>query len=94
MNKTEFIDHIAKQHDCTKVEAERIINLFTSSVTSALGAGAGSDVTLVGFGKFYAVQGAARVGRNPKTGAPIQIDASVQPKFSAGQFLKNACNGK
>ena len=93
MNKTEFIDHIAKQHDCTKVEAERIVNIFTSSIKSALGSGAGSDVTLVGFGKFYAMQVAARVGRNPKTGATIQIGA-VQPKFSAGQSLKSACNGK
>ena len=94
MNKLEFIDHIAKQHSCTKMEAERIINVFTSSVASALKSGVDSDVTLVGFGKFYASQVAARAGRNPKTGAAIQIGAYVQPKFSAGQSLKDACNGK
>lgn len=52
MNKAEFIDHIAKQHDCTKQEAEKVINMFTSSVSSALSAGAGAEISLVGFGKF------------------------------------------
>ena len=92
MNKSEFIDHIAQEHGCSKVEAEKVINAFTKSVTSALGAG--EEVTLIGFGKFSTSQVAARQGRNPQTGKPLNIAAYVQPKFSAGKELKDACNGK
>lgn len=90
MNKAEFIDYIATKHHCTKTEAEHIINTFVASATSALGEG--KDISLIGFGKFYTSKVAARVGRNPKTGAALQIDAHVQPKFSAGSGLKDACN--
>lgn len=92
MNKAEFIDHISKQHDCTKQDAEKIINIFTSSVSSALSVGAGTEISLIGFGKFYASQVEARTGRNPKTGAVLQIDAYVQPRFSSGSSLREACN--
>jgi DNA-binding protein HU-beta len=90
MNKTEFIDYISANHSCTKIEAEKIINTFVSSTTSALGEG--KDISLIGFGKFYTSKVEARTGRNPKTGAALQIDAYVQPKFSAGSALKDACN--
>lgn len=90
MNKQEFIDYIADKHDCSKVEAEKIINIFSSSVTSALSEK--KEVVLVGFGKFYTTQVEGRTGRNPKTGAALKIDAYVQPKFSSGSKLKEACN--
>ena len=90
MNKSEFVDQIAAQHKITKIEADKTINIFTSSVTSALGEG--KEITLVGFGKFYSSQVKARQGRNPRTGDVIHIEAYVQPKFSSGQALKNACN--
>lgn len=90
MNKAELVDYIAKQHSCTKVDAEKAINMFTESVTSALGEE--KDISLVGFGKFYSSKVAARAGRNPKTGAALKIEAYVQPKFSAGEKLKSACN--
>ena len=54
--------------------------------------GKGESVTLVGFGTFSVGERAARVGRNPQTGAEIQIAASKQPKFSAGSKLKDAVN--
>lgn len=90
MNKGEFVEYIAKQHSCSKVDAEKTINMFTESVTSALGEE--KDIVLVGFGKFFSSKVAARAGRNPKTGAPLNIEAYVQPKFSAGEKLKSACN--
>jgi len=90
MNKSELIDHISQEHGCTKADAERAINMFTGSVTSALGKG--EEITLVGFGTFYASKVAAREGRNPKTGAALKIAARVQPKFRAGKALKDACN--
>ena len=90
MNKGDFISFIASNHECTKAEAERIIDTFTSSVTSALGKG--ESITLVGFGSFAVSQVSAREGRNPRTGEAITIKAYNQPKFKVGQKLKDACN--
>ena len=90
MNKQEFITHIANQHDCTKVEAEKAIDMFTSSVIDAVGQG--NEISLIGFGRFSTTKIAARGGRNPRSGEAIQIKAYTQPKFKAGQKLKNACN--
>jgi DNA-binding protein HU-beta len=90
MNKAEFVDYISKKHNCTKVEAERTIDTFTSSVISALGEG--KEISLVGFGGFSTSKVAGRDGRNPRTGEALKIKAYVQPKFKAGQKLKGACN--
>ena len=92
MNKAEFINHIAGQHKCTKVEAEKIINMFTSSVIDALGEG--KEISLLGFGNFTIGKVAARTGRNPRTGASLNIAAYNQPKFKVGQKLKDAVNQK
>lgn len=92
MNKIEFVEHISQEHSLTKTEADRILNIITTSITSALAKG--SEIALIGFGKFHTSSVAARQGRNPKTGAPLTIEAYTQVKFSAGQSLKNACNGK
>ena len=90
MNKTEFIDYISEKHSCTKVDAERTINIFISSVTSALSEG--KDISLIGFGSFSSKKREARVGRNPSTGASINIAAYNQPGFKVGKALKDACN--
>ena len=90
MNKQEFITHIANQHDCTKVEAEKSIDMFTSSVIDAMGQG--NEISLIGFGNFSVNKVAARSGRNPRSGEPIQIKAYNQPKFKTGKKLKDACN--
>ena len=90
MNKGEFVSHIANQQNITKIEAEKIINIFTESIISVLGEG--NDLILVGFGKFYATKVEARKGRNPSTGMPLQIPAYIQPRFTAGEKLKTACN--
>jgi DNA-binding protein HU-beta len=52
----------------------------------------GHSVTLVGFGTFRVGRRQARVGRNPRTGAEIRIQAAKVPKFSAGKALKDAVN--
>ena len=90
MNKQEFIDHIANQHGCTKKEAEKAIDIFTSSVINALGEG--KEISLVGFGNFGINKIAARSGSNPRTGEALKIAAYNQPKFKVGSKLKNACN--
>lgn len=53
-----------------------------------------SEISLVGFGRFYKTQMKARIGRNPKTGESMKIAAYVQPRFTAGIKLKEACNKK
>lgn len=92
MNKTEFVKHIAEQHKCTQIEAEKTIDIFTSSVIEALGKG--NEISLVGFGNFSVSKVAARSGRNPRTGEALEIAAYNQPKFKAGQKLKDAVNQK
>jgi DNA-binding protein HU-beta len=90
MNKAELITHIANQHKCTKVEAEKVIGIFTSSVIDAMGQG--KEISLVGFGNFTISKVAARTGRNPKTQEPLQIPAYNQPRFKVGSKLKEARN--
>ena len=90
MNKQEFIDHIAKQHNCTKVAAEKTIDMFTSSVVDVMAEG--KEIFLVGFGNFSVSKVEAREGRNPRTGEALKIAAYNQPKFKVGQKLKDAVN--
>jgi len=92
MNKSELISYIAKKNSCTKAEAERVIEMFTSSVIETLGKG--NDISLIGFGSFTVGKVEARAGRNPRTGEALQVAAYNQPKFKAGQKLKDACNQK
>ncbi len=92
MNKAEFITHIADQYQCTKVEAEKTIDMFTSSVIDAMGQG--KEISLVGFDNFSISKVAAKTGRNPRTGEALKIAAYNQPKFKVGQKLKDAVNKK
>jgi len=92
MNKSEFINHIAAQYQCTKVDAEKAIDMFPSSVIDAMGQG--KEISLVGFGNFTVSKVAARTGRNPRTGEALKIAAYNQPKFKVGQKLKDAVNKK
>ncbi len=91
MNKSEFVSYIAENHQITKTEAIKIIDMFTESVTSALKSKE-DIVQLIGFGSFSVSNIAARSGHNPRTGETITIPARRHPKFKAGQKLKDACN--
>jgi DNA-binding protein HU-beta len=90
VNKAEMIDEIAQAAEISKSAAERAIDALVGAVKSSLKKG--DDVTLVGFGTFYASDRAARTGRNPRTGETLQIAASRVPKFRAGKALKDAIN--
>lgn len=90
MNKSELIDMIAQNADLTKVAATRALDAVIQAITTSLKEG--EPVTLVGFGTFAVKERAARVGRNPQTGAEIQIAASKIPSFKAGKTLKDAVN--
>jgi len=92
MTKSEFIAYIADKYSISKKEANRVIDTFTDSIMSALGAG--NEVQLMGFGNFSVSKVKAREGRNPRTGAVVNIPAHNSPRFKVGQKLKNAVNGK
>ena len=88
MNKTELIEHIAKQADISKAAAGRALEAVVGGIRSSLKKG--NSVTLVGFGTFSTGKRAARAGRNPRTGAAIKIKAAKVPKFKPGKALKDA----
>lgn len=90
MNKTDLIDAIADSADISKAAAARALDGFVGAVTDALKKG--DQVSLVGFGSFTVRERAARTGRNPQTGATINIKASKNPAFKAGKALKDAVN--
>lgn len=87
MNKTELVAEIAKESDLSKKDAEKALTAFTDVVSKALKDG--DKVQLVGFGTFEVSERSARTGRNPQTGATIEIKASRTPKFKAGKALKD-----
>lgn len=90
MNKSELIEAIAASADISKAAAGRALDAITDSIVDALKKG--DQVALVGFGTFVVKERAARTGRNPQTGAPIQIAAAKIPSFKAGKALKDAVN--
>lgn len=91
MKKSELIDAIAKSADISKVAAARALDATVDTIKKALKKG--DTVSLVGFGTFKVGKRAARIGRNPRTGATIKIKAAKVPKFSAGVNLKSAVSG-
>ena len=90
MNKSDLIEAIAQAADISKAAAERALDGTVAAITSSLQKG--DMVTLVGFGTFHVSDRKARSGRNPRTGATIEIKASRVPKFRAGKALKDAVN--
>ncbi len=90
MNKSELIDAIAASADISKAAAGRALDAVTDSITQALKDN--DQVSLVGFGTFQVKERAARTGRNPQTGNPIDIPAAKIPSFKAGKALKDAVN--
>jgi DNA-binding protein HU-beta len=90
VNKSELIEAITNDADLSKAAAGRALDAVIGAVTSALKDG--ESVSLVGFGTFSVKARAARTGRNPQTGATIEIAAANIPSFKAGKALKDAVN--
>jgi len=90
VNKSQLIDKIADGADISKAAAGRALDAFIDAVGVALKEG--DQVALVGFGTFAVRERAARSGRNPQTGATIEIAAGKVPAFKAGKALKDAVN--
>jgi len=90
VNKSELIDAIASDADINKSDAGRALDAVVDNITKALVKG--DQVALVGFGTFSVKARAGREGRNPQTGATIEIKPSNVPGFKAGKALKDAVN--
>lgn len=90
MNKTDFITQVAEVAGISKADAKKAVDASIELVTKTLSEG--GKISFVGFGTFKVGERAARTGRNPQTGAEMQIPAAKVPKFAPGKSLKDACN--
>jgi DNA-binding protein HU-beta len=90
MNKQELIGAVAESAGLTRSDASKAVESVFDSISSALKKG--GEVRLVGFGTFSVSKRKASTGRNPRTGEPMSIAASSQPKFKAGKGLKDSVN--
>ena len=89
-NKQELVDSVAKATGLTKKDATASVDAVFASIEEALKNG--EKVQLIGFGNFEVRDRAARKGRNPQTGAEIEIAAAKAPAFKAGKDFKEAVN--
>jgi len=92
VNKSELVSKVAEKSGLTKKDAEKAINGFIEVVQESLAQD--EPVAILGFGTFSVRERAAREGRNPRTGEPIQIPAGKVPVFKPGKGLKDAVSGK
>jgi DNA-binding protein HU-beta len=90
MNKNDLISAVADASGLSKSDASNAVESVFDAITKALSSG--DEVRLVGFGTFSVAKRKASMGRNPRTGEPMPIKASTQPKFKAGKGLKDAVN--
>jgi len=90
MNKSELIERMSESADISKAEAGRALDAALQAIADSLKNA--EPVTLVGFGTFAVRERGARTGRNPQTGASIQIAAARVPAFKAGKALRDALN--
>lgn len=88
MNKAQLVDAMASRAGLSKADAKKALEAFVGATTDAMKSG--DRVAMVGFGTFSVSERAARKGRNPQTGAAIDIAAKRVPKFSAGAELKKS----
>ena len=90
--KNELLNDVADRAGATRAEVEKVLESFFGTVVDK--AKSGEKVTWPGFGAFSTSQRAARTGRNPQTGAEVQIPASTAMKFSAAKGLKDNLNNR
>lgn len=90
MNKQELIAQVADLSGLGKGDAGKAVEAVFESISASLKKG--DEVRLVGFGTFSVSKRKASTGRNPRTGEPMTIKASSQPKFKAGKVLKDSVN--
>ncbi len=92
MNKAQLINAVAAKCNLPKKDIDAVINATFDSIIESLKEG--EKVQIVGFGRFEVRERPARTGRNPMTGAAIEIAASRSAAFKAGNALKEALETK
>jgi DNA-binding protein HU-beta len=90
MTKSELIAAVADKAHLSRMAAASAVEATFDAITATLKKG--GEVKIMGFGNFRVVKRAARDGRDPRTGAPVRIEASRRPRFAAGKSLKDAVN--
>lgn len=90
MNKSELIDKLAADTDLPKTQISAVLTAFEDTIVSEVTAG--NKVQLPGFLSFEKGHRAARTGKNPQTGEPLQIPAADVPKVKVGKGFKDAVN--
>ena len=90
MNKQDLIGQVADRAGLSRTDTARAVETMLEVITSALKRG--DEVRLVGFGNFSVTRRKASTGRNPRTGEPMSIKATSQPKFRPGKVLKDSVN--
>jgi len=90
MTKADLIDEVAGIGGLSKRDAEQVVNTFFRSIVDSLREG--QRVELRGFGTFNLRRRNARMGRNPKTGEPVQVPAKVVATFKPGKELRELVN--
>lgn len=91
MNNNDLADAIAASNDLSKTEARKLVDAVIGAIADA--AAKGDEVSLSGFGKFKVKDSPARQGRNPSTGATIEIAASRKLTFAPAKGIKDRLNG-
>ena len=91
MNNSDLADTLAAHNDMSKADARKLVDGIFAAIADA--AASGDEVSLNGFGKFKVKDSPAREGRNPSTGATIQIAASKKLTFAAAKAVKDKLNG-
>ena len=91
MNNSDLADKLAASQGITKADARKYVDAVFAAIADA--AAGDEEVSLNGFGKFKVKESPAREGRNPSTGATIQIAASKKLGFSAAKAIKDKLNG-
>lgn len=90
MNKSDIVRHVNQSAEITQAQAGLAVDAVFEAITKAIKAG--EDVSIHGFGNFHRSQRRARIGRNPKTGAPAKIEASISVAFKPSKVLKTELN--
>ena len=91
MNKTELVDAVAAKTASTKAAAARAVEAVLDTIAETVAKG--DSVAVIGFGTFESRKRAARTGKNPRTGAAIEIAAATVPAFRAGKAFKDKVAG-
>lgn len=91
MTKAELVEEVARNTQLTKKHAEIIVNTVFESIVDSLKEG--EKIELRGFGSFRIRERGSRIGRNPKTGAKVDVPSKRIPYFKPGKQLKELLNG-